>query len=54
VLQEGVRDGGEDDVMMPARERSPFEMIEAQLGLELLILLFDRPSLMREANQLRE
>src|SRR5215471_13334859 len=40
--------------MMPARERSAFEMVEAQLGLELLILLLDRPALMREANQLLE
>src|SRR5574341_1329987 len=40
--------------MMPARERSAFEMVEPQLGLELLILLLDRPALMRESNQLLE
>jgi hypothetical protein len=40
--------------MMLAGERSPFEMIEPQLGLDLLILLLDRPALMRETNELRE
>src|SRR4030095_14804726 len=40
--------------MLPARERSALEVVEPQLGFELLILLLDRPALMRESNQLRE
>jgi hypothetical protein len=38
--------------MLPARERSALEVVEPQLGFELLILLLDRPALMRESNQL--
>src|ERR1700752_1915572 len=40
--------------MMPAGERSALEMVEPQLGFELLILLLDRPALMRKSNQLLE
>ena len=36
-LQEVVGDRGEDDVMLPARVGAPFEVIEAELGLELLV-----------------
>ena len=54
ALQEGVRDGGEHHVMVPAGIRAPFEMIETELGFEFLVLLFDRPPLMGEAHQLRE
>src|SRR5262245_47081126 len=39
---------------MPTRERSAFEVVQPQFGLELLILLLDRPALMRETNQLLE
>ena len=38
-LEERVRDGREHDMMLPAGIRAPFEMIEAEFGLELLILL---------------
>src|SRR5438093_11866275 len=38
--------------MLPPWIRAPFEMIEAEFGLELLILLLDRPALMRESDQL--
>src|SRR3954470_20275996 len=38
--------------MLPPWVRAPFEMVEAEFGLELLILLFDRPALMRESDQL--
>src|ERR671932_1527226 len=40
--------------MMPTWERSAFEVVEAQLGFELLVLLFDRPALMCKSNELRE
>ena len=51
-LEKGVRDGGEHDMMMPSRIRAAFEVVEAEFGLELLILLLDRPALMREPDQL--
>src|SRR5437763_15108815 len=34
--------------MLPPWLGAPFEMVEAELGFELLILRFDRPALMRE------
>ena len=37
---------------MPTGERAPLEMIEAELGLELLILLLDGPAVMRQADDL--
>src|SRR5438876_8146270 len=40
-LEERVRDGGEHDVMLPPRIGAAFEVVEAQFGLELLILLLD-------------
>jgi hypothetical protein len=39
-------------VILPPGIRAAFEMIEAQFGLELLILLLDRPALTREPDQL--
>src|SRR5438067_7086460 len=38
--------------MLPPWIRAPFEMVEAEFGFELLILLFDRPALMRESDHL--
>ena len=38
--------------MLPSWIGTAFEMVEAEFGLELLILLFDRPALMRESDQL--
>lgn len=38
--------------MLPAGERLPIEMVEAELRLEFLILLFDRPALMGERQEL--
>ena len=51
-LEKVVRDRGEHDVVMPSGERAPLEMIETELGLEVLILLLDRPALMRQADDL--
>ena len=39
-------------MVMPAWKRATFEVVEAEFGLELLILLFDRPPLMRESDEL--
>jgi len=38
-------------VSLPARQATPFEVIEPDLVFELLVLLFDGPPLMREADQ---
>src|SRR3954463_5047804 len=38
--------------MGPSRIRTAFEMVQAEFGFEFLILLLDRPALMREAHQL--
>ena len=46
-----MRDGGQHDVVMPSGIRPPFEVIEAELGLEFLVLLFDRPALMGQADE---
>ena len=37
--------------MLPTRKRAALEMVEAEFGLEFLILLLDRPALMRESDQ---
>src|SRR5262245_13205374 len=41
----------QDDVVLPAGIAASFEMIEPKFALEFLILLLDRPSLMRERDQ---
>src|SRR5436190_19427233 len=38
-------------MMLPAGIRPSLEMIESQFGFEFLILLFDRPALVREGDQ---
>ena len=50
--EEGVRDRGEHDMMLPARIGAAFEVVEPEFGLELLVLLLDRPALVRESDQL--
>ena len=50
-LNVGVRDGGQDDVMLPPGVAAPFEMIQPEFALEFLILLFDRPPLMRQRDE---
>ncbi len=47
ALNEGVRDSGQDDVSMPAGERTPFEMVETQFVFQFGVLLLDRPAVMR-------
>ena len=42
VLQPRVREGSQDDVPLPAWQRSAFEVIEAEFVFELMVLLLDR------------
>ena len=51
VLQPGVGQGGEHDVAMPADKRAALEVIEAEFVFQLLVLLFDGPAVMRQADQ---
>ena len=53
-LEEGERDGREHDVMRPALIGAAFEVIEAEIVLELAILLFDGPAAPRERDQVDE
>ncbi len=46
--------GADDHVVLPAGIRAAFEMIEPEFGLEVLIVLFDRPALMRQPHELRQ
>ena len=54
LLQEGVGDGADDDVVGPPGVGATFEVIEAELGLELLVLLLDRPTLMDKGHEVAE
>ena len=54
LLEKGVGDRAEDRVVGPAGIAAPFEMVEAELVLEVLVLLLDRPPLMRQADQARQ
>src|SRR5918994_3729037 len=51
VLEPRVGERREDDVTLPPRQGTPFEVIEAEFVLQLLILLFDRPALVRQSDQ---
>src|SRR3970040_455970 len=54
LLEKGVGEGGQDDVSVPAGIRASFEVVEAEFVFELLILLLDGPSLMRDPDQSRQ
>src|SRR5829696_7608210 len=41
-------------MVLPARIASPFEVVESQLALEILVVLFDGPAMMRQPHDLRE
>ena len=45
-----MRDGGQDDVMLPTGITPPFEMVEAQFALQFLALLLDGPPLMGQGH----
>jgi hypothetical protein len=53
-LQEGERHGREHDVMRPALIGAAFEVIEAEVVLQLAILLLDGPAAARERDQVDE
>ena len=46
--------GADHHVVLPAGIRAAFEVIEPEFGLEVLIVLFDRPALMRQPHELRQ
>ncbi len=51
VLQKAVRDGDQHDVTLPSRQAAAFEVVEPDLVFQFLILLLDRPSLVRELHE---
>src|SRR3954463_12317442 len=48
VLQEAVGQRGQDDVALPARQTAAFEVVETEFVFQFLILLLDRPALVRQ------
>src|SRR4029453_2282295 len=50
-VKKGGRDRGQDGVWCPPRPRAPLEGVEAELAFQFLILLLDRPALMRQADE---
>ena len=44
ILQPAVGHRGQHDVPMPADKRAALEVIEPELVLQFLVLLFDRPA----------
>ena len=53
-LEKRVGHRADDHVMLPARIRPALEVIEPEFGFEVLVVLFDRPALMRQADELRQ
>ena len=53
-LEKRIGDRADHHVVLPARIRSAFEVVEAEFALEILVMLFDRPPVMRQPHQLRE
>src|SRR6476620_1909668 len=53
-LKKGVGNGADHHVMLPTGVRPSFEVIETELGFEVLVVLFDRPAVMGEPHQLRQ
>jgi hypothetical protein len=51
VLQPGVCEGRQHDVLLPSGERATFEVVESELVFEFLILLLDRPPLVRQLDE---
>src|SRR6266540_3564813 len=51
LLKKRVCDGRENDVSIPARKGSALEVVEAEFVFELLILLLDGPSLVRNPHE---
>src|SRR6266850_513404 len=53
-LEKRIRDRADRHVMAPAGIRPALEVIEAQVGFEVLVMLLDGPALMRQAHEVRE
>src|SRR4051794_24719886 len=53
-LEERVGDGTDHHVVLPARIGAALEVVESQAGFEILVVLFDRPALMRQPHDLLE
>lgn len=51
ALQEGIRDGRSRHVAVPTVVGTPFEMVEAEFGLQFGVLLFDGPPLKGQADE---
>ena len=51
VLQPGICQGGERHVAVPPDKRPALEVIQSQFVLQFLVLLLDRPTLMRELDE---
>ncbi len=51
ALDVRVCDGGQDDMVLPAGIAPALEVVEPQFALELLVLLLDRPALVRQGDQ---
>jgi len=52
ALEKREGDRADHHVVLPSRIRAALEMIEAEFGFEILIVLFDRPALMRQVDEL--
>jgi len=52
ALEKRIGHGTDHHVMVPPRIRAALEMIEAEFGFEILIVLFDRPALMGQPDDL--
>ena len=53
LARTGVAQRGEGDVALPPGQGAPFEVIEAEFVLQLMILLLDRPALVRSRTKVR-
>src|SRR5262245_39615683 len=51
LLQPGVGERGKHDVALPPGQRAALEVIEAEFFFELLILLLDRPAMVRSTDE---
>src|SRR5687768_11151374 len=54
ALHEAIGDGADHHVVLPARIRASFEVVEPEFGLEVLVMLFDRAAMMRQSDELLE
>ena len=52
ALEKRVGHGADHHVVLPAGIPAALEVIESEFGFEVLIVLFDGPALMRQADQL--